>query len=150
MKFLTRLKGPLVVAAVVVFAALVGAPSVAHAAAESETVIAVDGDSIITIETTLLAFLVGSIMPLFTALATKLRASSQVKAAVNLVLSLLGGVFAAFVASEGSLTVIEIATAAIATYLASGVSYHNLWKPLGTTQALQTSTADSGLGSNRP
>lgn len=92
--------------------------------------------TVITLDATVLSFLVGSVMPLLTAFATKLKASSRIKGVVNLVLSVLGGVLAAFVANSGSLTLIEIASAAIVVYLASGSTYSHLWKPTGVVDAV--------------
>ena len=84
--------------------------------------------TVITIDALTLSFLVGSVMPLLTALATKLNASTTVKGVVNLVLSVLGGVLVAFQTNAGSLTLQEFAAAAIATYLSAQALYTGVLK----------------------
>ena len=105
---------------------------------------------LIQVDVTVLAFLSGSVVPLLTALATKLRASSRVKAITNLVLSVVAGTVAYLVGVDGSTDVIGLLSAVISTYLASGVTYSNLWKPTGAAPALQSATADSGIGTAEP
>lgn len=122
------------------------APVLAQAADPADGVVRPTESTVITLDATVLSFLVGSVLPLLTALATKLNASSAVKGVVNLVLSVAGGVLAAFMANSGSLTLIEIASAAIVVYLGSGATYSHLWKPLGTPQAIASATENKGVG----
>lgn len=105
-------------------------------------------EDLIQVDVTVLAFLSGSVVPLLTALATKLNASGRLKAIVNLVLSVIAGVVAYLVGVDGETSVVGLLSATISTYLASGVTYQNLWKPTGTAPALQEATANSGLGSS--
>lgn len=100
----------------------------------------------IELDVTVVAFIVGTVMPLLTAVLTKLSASSGIKAIVNLALSAGAGVLALFTASGGKTTWYEIVGAVVAAYLASGVSYQNLWKPLKVAPALQESTQGFGVG----
>lgn len=137
----TRLRIAAVLAAV---AAVIAVLSASPAFAASDTV---SGDTVLTIDTVTLSFLVGSLMPLLTALATKLNASSGLKGIVNMVLSIAGGVLAAFVTADGSLTLYQVSAAAIATYLSAQTVYTGLLRPLGAPQAIQNATPNAGLGS---
>lgn len=103
-------------------------------------------ETVIQVDVTVLAFLAGTVIPLLTALVTKLQASSRVKAIVNLVLSLLAGSVAHLVAHDGQSNWMNLVTAMVAVYLASGVSYQNFWKPTGTSVAVQEKTSSVGLG----
>lgn len=98
------------------------------------------------VDVAVLTFLVGTVVPLVTGLVTKLRSSSRLKAMTNLVLSVLGGVGAWLINAEGKTTVGGLASAIVTTYLASGVSYQNLWKPTGAAQAVQEVAPESGIG----
>lgn len=104
-------------------------------------------NSVIELDVTVLAFLAGTVIPLLTALITKLRASSGVKAVCNLVLSVIAGGVAHLIANEGASTWMELVTAMVAVYLASGVSYQNLWKPTGVTLKIGETTSTKGIGS---
>lgn len=104
-------------------------------------------EDLIQVDVTLLTFLAGSLIPLLTAVVTKWRASSRLKAIVNLSLSVLAGVVAYLVGVEGETTVLGLLAAATTTYLASGTTYSNLWKPTGATSVLQQVTQDIGIGS---
>lgn len=107
-------------------------------------------EDLIQVDVTVLAFVSGSLVPLLTALVTKLNAGSRLKALVNLGLSIVAGVVAYLVTVDGSTTVLGLLTAVISTYLASGVTYSNLWKPTGAAPALQSATADTGIGASEP
>ena len=102
--------------------------------------------TVLEVDVTLLAFLIGSVMPLLTGMVTKISASSRVKSVTNLVLSVLAGVLAHLMENTGKSTLLDLATAAITAYLAAGVTYQNLWKPAGTTAAVQNKTAGTGIG----
>lgn len=83
---------------------------------------------VVTLDPILLSFLVGSVMPLLTSLVTKLDASSPVKGTVNLLLSVAGGVLAAFVTNNGALRWDEIAGAAITVYLSGQSLYTGIYR----------------------
>lgn len=102
----------------------------------------------IQVDTTVLAFLAGTVVPLLVALVTKLESSSRIKAVANLVLSMVTGGIAYLVAHEGDGNVLDLIAAMIAVYLASGVAHHNLWKPTGVTNATQRKTASVGVGNS--
>lgn len=133
--------------AIVLVAAYAGA-ALAQASDPANGVVRPTESTVITIDALALSFLVGSIMPLLTALATKLRASPSVKGVVNLVLSVLGGVLVAFQTNAGSLTIQEIAAAAIATYLSAQALYTGILR--APAAAIAASVApDSGIGKER-
>lgn len=96
-----------------------------------------------------LSLLVGTVVPLLVALVTKARASSTVKGVANLVLSFLAGGLAYLAANEGSAPWQEVAGAGLGAWTLSGVAFHNLWKPLGTTEAVADATAGVGVGKPR-
>lgn len=132
---------------VLLIAALFGAAYAGTAFAQAASVTgagAVDLGAVITIDALTLSFLAGSVMPLLTALATKLDASSTVKGVVNLVLSIFGGVLVAFKTGAGTLTYQEIAASAIATYLSAQALYSGvLRKP---ALAIAQASPEGGIG----
>lgn len=130
------------VALVVVCASAV----MAQAADPANGVVRPTESTVITIDALTLAFLVGSVMPLLTALATKLRASAVVKGWVNLALSVLGGILVAFQTNSGTLTYQEIAAAAIATYLSAQALYTGILRRPAASIAASVAP-DVGIGS---
>lgn len=103
-------------------------------------------EHVLQIDVTVLAFISGTLIPLAVGLLTKLRASSQVKASLNLVLTVVAGLAAAFTQAHGSLSAGQVVTAVVTTYLASGVTYDHLWEPLGVAQAVQKVAPSLGIG----
>lgn len=103
-------------------------------------------DTPIAVDIPLLTFIVGSLIPLVVAVLTKANASSSVKATANVVLSVVGGVVAFLLAHDGEATGIELVTAAIAAYLASGVAYTHFHKPTGLAPTVAAKTAGVGIG----
>lgn len=131
--------------------ALEGIPLAAPAQDEPPATIVDVDDPVITstdvlrIDPLLLSFLVGSVMPLLTALLTKVDASSAVKGVLNLILSCAAGAIAAFVtAGDAGLTTYQLLAAIIATYLSSQATYTGLWRATGATRALATKGVGSG------
>jgi hypothetical protein len=99
------------------------------------------------IDAALLALLIGTVIPVVVALLAKWSASSRVKALLNLVLSIGGGVLVAFQqAGSRGVTLYEIIACAGATFLASGVAHEHFWKPTGVTAKVGTATANFGVG----
>lgn len=94
----------------------------------------------------LVSFAVGTVIPLLVALLTKLNASGKVKGVLNLVLSVLGGALTYLLDHSGSASYVQLLNAVVLTYLASGVSYTNLWKPVGAAPAVAMLAPDKGLG----
>ena len=93
-----------------------------------------------------LALLSGAVIPLLVGVVTKMTASSRVKAIANLALSVGGGAVAYLVENSGRGRWQEIVSAALLAYIASGTSYHNLWKPTGVAPVVQEATASLGVG----
>lgn len=107
-------------------------------------------NQVIQVDVTAVAFIAGTIIPLLTALLTKARASSRVKSACTLVLSLATGVTAYLTLHDGRTTWQGLVTAAVGVYLAAGTTYQNAWKPLGTAAAVANLAPDAGLGEPVP
>ena len=103
-------------------------------------------ENIVQVDVVLLNFLVGSLIPLVTALLTRFNASSAAKTAVNVTTSLLAGTGGYLLLHDGKASVVALATHAIAAFLASGVTYQNVWKPTMTTQRLGYKTQNFGVG----
>lgn len=99
-----------------------------------------------TVDTMLLAFISGSVIPLATGLLTKLSAPSGLKAFFS---ALLAGVtaFVAYVtdfAGVGSWK--EAVYVGLAAWVSHAGAYHGFWKPSGVAGAVQGSTATVGIG----
>lgn len=100
----------------------------------------------IEIDTLTLSLLTGTVVPLLVAVVTKARASSTVKGVANLVLSFAAGALAFMASADGAVAWQEVVGGGLSAWLTSGVAFHNLWKPLGTAQAVATSTGSFGIG----
>lgn len=85
-----------------------------------------------------LSLLAGTVIPLLVGLVVKLNTSSRVKAILNLVLSITAGGVSFLVANSGKARWQELVLAMIEAYIASGVSYQNLWKPTGAAKVVQS------------
>lgn len=96
-----------------------------------------------------LSLLVGTVVPLLVAVVTKARASSTVKGIANLVLSFLAGSLAFLAANGGSAAWQEVLASGLGAWTLSGIAFHNLWKPLGTTETVAQATATTGVGKPR-
>jgi hypothetical protein len=107
-----------------------------------------DPTPLIHVNTDLLAFAAGAAVPLVVAVFTKLHASSKTKAVLKVVLSIVGGVIAALLASDtpGTLSVLQILDVCVKTYLGGVATYHSLWKPTGATAKIAAKTANVGFG----
>lgn len=93
-----------------------------------------------------LSLIVGSVLPLLVGVVTKMNASSKTKAVVNVVLSFASGAGAFLATNSGQGHWQEVVAAGLATFIASGASYRNLWKPVEAAKAIQEKTANFGLG----
>lgn len=100
----------------------------------------------IQVDVTVLAFLAGTIIPLLTAILTKLNASSGVKAICSLILSMMAGAVAYLIAHDGNGDLLDLISAMVVVYLGAGASYQNFWKPTGTSLKLAEATAGTGIG----
>jgi len=106
-------------------------------------------EQLVQVDVTVLNFVAGSLVPLLVAVLSKINASSSLKAALNLGLSILGGVASSLLLTDGETTFLGIATSAITVYLASGVTYQNLWKPTAVAPAIAEKTSGFGLGTEQ-
>lgn len=102
--------------------------------------------AMIEIDVATLALVSGAVIPLLVGALAKLRASSTVKSVLNLALSFLTGAVGYLALHDGSGRWQEVVTAGMATWIVSGVSYQNLWRPNGVAAAVQARTADFGIG----
>lgn len=99
------------------------------------------------IDVNALTFIVGVGIPFLVALVTKQRASSQIKAAANFVLSGLAAIALAGIQSKGILTQ-ATALQAIVVFVTSGSSYQHLLQPLGLTNKVAAIAPNVGVGAN--
>ena len=105
-------------------------------------------ERVLEVDLTVLNFLIGSVIPLLTALLTKFSASSTIKAVFSLGLSIGVGVVNTLVAADGKASIGVLAASAITVYLAHGVSYNNLLKPTGLAGSVKNVAPNFGLGTN--
>jgi chromate transport protein ChrA len=103
-------------------------------------------NTVIEVDVAALAMLAGTIIPLLTGLLTKLKASSQVKALVAAVLSIAAGVVTELQMGDGKSTLAALVVAGLAAYTTSGVSYTNLWKPIGAAETVANIIPLHGIG----
>lgn len=101
----------------------------------------------ITLAPQTVQIILGVLLPLLVGIVTKLNASKAVKSFVLLILSLIGGTLSQAIASDGSAffsqeTLISVAT----TWVVAIASYYGLWKPSGTSESVNTKTANFGIG----
>lgn len=95
-------------------------------------------------DATLIATLVGVVVPLLVGVVTKLKAAAGVKAFLNAGLCGLGGLVATVVPETFTWRafLVKWATA----WVVSVATYYGLWKPSGVAPAVQQSTAGVGVG----
>lgn len=92
------------------------------------------------------ALLGGSAVPVLTGLATKLQASSGLKAFVGLVLSAVVTVLAMIAQHDGTFVAANALLLFATTFAAHVTTYYGAWKPLGGGAAPGAkATADIGL-----
>lgn len=107
-------------------------------------------DTLVQLDISWLNVVVGLVIPLLVALLTKSKASSGLKASLNLLLSAIGGVVMAAVQNDGKFLVSEAAVGILTVWLPSIVSYVGLWKPTKVAPALAAATANVGVGGSLP
>lgn len=100
----------------------------------------------ITIEPTLLAILVGTVLPLLVGVVTKELASGGLKAAILALLSVLAGLGNSALNSDGVLTQ-EALILAAQTWVVAVATYYGWLKPRGTAVAVASRAfPEKGLG----
>jgi len=93
------------------------------------------------------ALVAGLVIPLVTAVCTKLRASDATKATVTFLLSALAGAYQ-YVLSHphAGLPAKTVIASIVGTWVVAITSHYGLWKPTQVTDVLQQLTAGFGLG----
>lgn len=103
-------------------------------------------EHVLQVDVASVSLILGAIVPFLVGLVTKKWASSGVKAAANVVLSVAAGVLACIVQANGAVTLGQVTTAAFEALTASGVLYVSVYKPMGLTQKVQNLAPGVGLG----
>jgi hypothetical protein len=104
----------------------------------------------IQVAPTALALVLGTVLPLVTALLANVTAPSKVKATINTVLAVVGATVVYLQAHEGKVTWAQLIICIAAAFGASGVSYNHFWKALNIPQVLAIATKHFGLGKDKP
>ena len=100
----------------------------------------------IHIDTTIVNFVLGTIIPVITALVVKDVASPGVKATVNAVLAVIAGALTVTLQAGGLLNWQSLVISVVMTVGASVAAYFGILKPIGVTGAISTSTVNFGIG----
>lgn len=100
----------------------------------------------IHIDAALLAFISGSVIPLVTGAVTKLNAPAGLKAFVSAVLAGAVAVIGYVTDFNGVGTWKQAAAVGFLAWVTHAGSYYGFLKPTGVAPAVQTSTAEVGLG----
>jgi hypothetical protein len=98
------------------------------------------------IDTMLLAFISGSVIPLATGLLTKVSAKSSLKAALSILLAGVVAVVAYLQKYAGVGTWKEAAFVFMAAVVAQAGTWQGFWKPTGVGPAVANITGDVGVG----
>lgn len=101
---------------------------------------------------TLIALMVGTVIPGVTALVTKNETSARVKAIVTAGLSAISGGLTAYLTTPpvGTSGWETFVGTILVTWIASAAAYFFGWKPTGAADALAKRTARFGVGSVPP
>lgn len=97
-----------------------------------------------------ISLLAGTVTPLLTGLAVKLRASSGLKAIVGLVFVAIAAGTNFVITSNGSFKIDDLAIIVFTTFVAHVSTYYGVWKPVGSStdgSPAMTATPDFGFGS---
>lgn len=100
----------------------------------------------VTINLQVLSLISGFILPFLVAFVTKAKASSQLKAIVNLALSAIAGGITSAIATGGSVELKPWLYGMGIAFVSSGASYAHLWTPTGTIGSLKAATKNFGIG----
>lgn len=94
------------------------------------------------------ARLLGLLVSLLVAVATKKYASSTVKATLNVALAAVLGALSVLVTANGHYDVSAFINAALNTFVVDIAAYYGLYKPAGIADAVQHKTRKVGVGSS--
>ena len=98
------------------------------------------------VDTLLLAFVSGTVIPLATGILTKAAARPGLKAMISAALSGVTA-FVAYLTEFAGVGTWKVALlTGLATWVAHAGSYHGFWKPTGIAAQVQVSTDPVGLG----
>lgn len=100
----------------------------------------------IHIDTTIVNFVLGTLIPIITALVVKDVASPGIKATVNAVLAAITGALVVALQAGGILNWQSLAVSVAITVGTAVIAYFGLLKPTGVTGAISSSTANFGIG----
>lgn len=107
-------------------------------------------DSVLLVDTQVLAILAGIILPLLTGIVTKLKADSAVKAVSTAVLAVITGAVATLVGEpEAGIRLYDFLFATGLAFVSSIATYYGFWRPTGISGAVQRSTASIGIGAEQ-
>lgn len=91
--------------------------------------------------------LLGALVPLLVAVLTRRYATSGLKAALNLVSSVVVGSATYLVAADGGYDWQGFVNASLNTLIVSAATYYGLWKPTGVAGTVAKKTESFGIGS---
>lgn len=97
---------------------------------------------------TLLALLLGTVVPALTAVFTRLTASARTKALLNALLSAFAGALSgAFLSTPPTVARwLQIVECMLLAWVAAGAAFVAAWKPTGASRAIEVRTASFGVG----
>lgn len=103
-------------------------------------------DQVLQVNVVTATFVLGSLIPLVVGLITKQWASSWVKAAANVLLSVAGGILAVVVQTKGSISIAELVNGVFITLTTGNILHVAVYKPLGLSEAVQNVAPALGIG----
>lgn len=92
------------------------------------------------VDTTLLAFIAGTLIPLATGVITKAHTSSAVKAVVSAILAAVTAVVALLTQFAGVVSWKQAVYVGLGALIAQAASWHGLWKPTGFGPSVNSNT----------
>lgn len=94
----------------------------------------------------ILTFIVGTAIPILTALITKARASSAVKAVVTLTLAVIAAAIQLAIEVNGVVNLRSFLANLAVTWIIAIATYYGLLKPTGVTGKVAQVAPDTGIG----
>jgi hypothetical protein len=144
---LRTLLGGLIVGAVIAILGLFALPYLAAAASDQPPPTGIDAgaDALFELDATVVAILLGTVIPILNGLVTKLTTSSAVKAVITLVLSALAGLLTTATTEGGDSVFSEaLVLNSALSFLFAIATYAGVWKPLQVTSSPVTVTDQTG------
>lgn len=101
----------------------------------------------ITISALVVQLVVSTLVPLVVGIVTKVNAPSSVKALTMIVVNAASALVVTSTQADGTAVISSTALLfAILGVVQSAATYLGVWKPLGVAQAVQSKTANFGIG----